>query len=377
MTSHQTQNQHAKPQLAAWAVAIAGSVALLCLPWALADIGNSWVRVACVALLYAMLAVSLNISVGYAGLLDLGFVAFYALGAYTYALLASPHLWEQFPAMSAVLAQGTLASTIFLPILGGLVAGLFALLIGIPTLRLRGDYLAIVALGFGETTRLFLNNLNAPLNITNGPQGINMIAPLQIGPWALDRTLHLGQFEIPVLILTYYFFLVLTALLMVVCSNLIQSRQGRAWVALRDDPQAAQAAGISLAHTRLSAYGLAAVFGGISGGLFASFQGFVSPESFSLMETVIILCMVVLGGLGHARGVLLGALLLAVFPEILREVVAPLQIALFGKIALETEILRSLVYGLTMILIMVFRPQGLYPTKTGQLLRPAQGGKHA
>src|SRR3954470_16069270 len=164
------------------------ALALLILPLGLQYMGNFWVRIADIALLYVLLALGLNIVVGYAGLLDLGYVAFFAIGAYMYGLLASPHLTEHFQWVAAYFPEGLhLPLYICIPA-GALLAGLFGVLLGAPTLKLRGDYLAIVTLGFGEIIRIFLNNLNAPVNITNGPQGVNLIDPIALGGFSLSHT---------------------------------------------------------------------------------------------------------------------------------------------------------------------------------------------
>ena len=337
------------------------AIALAALPWVASLIGNSWVRVLNIALLYVMLALGLNIVVGFAGLLDLGYIAFYAVGAYVYGLLSSPHLTDNFEVISALFPEG-LGLSIWLTIpIGACIAALFGVLLGAPTLRLRGDYLAIVTLGFGEIIRLFLNNLNAPLNITNGPQGINMIEPVTVVGIRFSRTTNLFGIEVPALHLYYYFFLVLTLLIIVMCLRLQNSRIGRAWAAIRDDEIAAKSMGINTRNMKLLAFALGASFAGVAGALFSAFQGFISPESFGLMESIVVLCMVVLGGMGHIPGVILGALLLSGFPEILREVVVPLQNLLFGQVLIDAEILRSLVYGLTMVLVMLYRPEGLWP----------------
>ncbi|HEX4918231.1 MAG TPA: ABC transporter ATP-binding protein [Limnobacter sp.] len=338
---------------------------LLALPWLAGMVGNSWVRVLNLALLYVMLALGLNIVVGFAGLLDLGYIAFYAVGAYLYGLLASPHLTDNFEVIAAMFPDGLHASVWVIIPLGALVAAVFGVLLGAPTLRLRGDYLAIVTLGFGEIIRLFLNNLNAPVNITNGPQGINMIEPVEIGDIRFARTVELLGVEVPALHLYYYLFLALTILIIVVCMRLQHSRVGRAWAAIRDDEIAAKSMGINTRNMKLLAFALGASFGGVAGAMFSAFQGFISPESFGLMESIIVLCMVVLGGMGHIPGVVLGALLLAGFPEVLRELVTPLQEMLFGKILLDAEILRSLLYGLTMVLVMLYKPKGLWPEGKG------------
>ncbi|MCE2744958.1 MAG: ABC transporter ATP-binding protein [Burkholderiales bacterium] len=337
------------------------AIALAALPWAAGLIGNSWVRILNVALLYVMLALGLNIVVGFAGLLDLGYIAFYAVGAYVYGLLASPHLTDNFESIAALFPDGLHLSIWLMIPLGAFIAALFGVLLGAPTLRLRGDYLAIVTLGFGEIIRLFLNNLNAPVNITNGPQGINMIEPVQIAGVRFSRTVDLFGVEIPALHLYYYLFLALTLIIIVVCMRLQHSRIGRAWTAIRDDEIAAKSMGINTRNMKLLAFALGASFGGVAGAMFSAFQGFVSPESFGLMESIIVLCMVVLGGMGHIPGVILGALLLAGFPEMLRQVVTPVQEFLFGAVLVDAEILRSLIYGLTMVLVMLYRPEGLWP----------------
>ncbi|HQQ64372.1 MAG TPA: ABC transporter ATP-binding protein [Pseudomonadales bacterium] len=310
-----------------------------------AAFGNSWVRVLDFTLLYAMLALGLNIVVGYAGLLDLGYIAFYAIGAYVYAWLASPHFGLH------------LSPFIILPT-GALVAGLFGVILGAPTLRLRGDYLAIVTLGFGEIVRLFLNNLDRPVNITNGPQGINLIDPLiSITPFSFYGL------RVTSVYCYYYLFLVLCAAVVFCCIRLQDSRIGRAWMAIREDEMAAKACGINTRNIKLLAFAMGASFGGVSGGLFAGFQGFVSPESFVLLESVMVLCMVVLGGMGNIAGVLLGAALLTITPEYLRAIATPVQMKVFGRALVDPENLRMLLFGIALIATMLFRPQGLWPSR--------------
>jgi len=328
------------------------AMALVALPFVVGlGMGNAWVRVLDFALLYIMLALGLNIVVGFAGLLDLGYIAFYAIGAYLYALLASPHFGLHWPTWA------------ILP-LGALVAGLFGALLGAPTLRLRGDYLAIVTLGFGEIVRIFLNNLNSPINITNGPQGIARIDPINIAGVPLAKTLELFGLTLPGVYLYYYLFVLLALVIIFVSLRLENSRIGRAWVAIREDELAAKTCGINTRNVKLLAFAMGASFGGVAGGLFAGFQEFVSPESFSLMESVMVLCMVVLGGMGHIPGVILGGLLLAVLPEALRHGAGPVQKLLFGKVLLDPESLRMLLFGLTLILAMLYRPAGLWPSAT-------------
>jgi len=260
--------------------------------------------------------------------------------------------------------------------LGAGLAALFGILLGAPVLKLRGDYLAIVTLGFGEIIRIFLVNLNEPYNITNGPQGITLIDPVTIAGVSFARPLDLGFVTLPSVYLYYYLFLALAIASLIVCIRLQNSRLGRAWMAIREDDVAAKAMGINVRNVKLLAFALGATFGGVAGAMFSAFQGFVSPESFSLMESIIVLAMVVLGGLGHIPGVILGAVLLAVFPEVLRHTVVPVQEALFGTVIVEAEVLRMLIYGLALVAIMLYRPKGLWPAPehgVGAGPRPAAG----
>jgi len=340
-----------------WMVMLAAGIALLLLPFVIeALLGRGWVRIADFALLYIMLALGLNIVVGYAGLLDLGYIAFFAVGAYTYALLGSPQFGIHWP-FWAVLPTGAL------------LACLFGVLLGAPTLRLRGDYLAIVTLGFGEIIRIFMNNLNAPVNITNGAQGISMIDPITVGGFSFG----VQQGPVPSAHLYYYLFLGFTLLVIFVSRRLQDSRIGRAWMAIREDEVAAEAMGINTRNIKLLAFAMGATFGGISGGLFAGFQGFVSPESFGLLESVMILCMVVLGGMGNIAGVVLGGVLLVLLPEAFRHGAGPLQQALFGKTVVDPESLRMLLFGLALIAVMLLRPAGLWPSKPRRRELEAEG----
>jgi len=341
-------------------VFVIAAVLLLIAPLLAQQFGNAWVRIIDIALLYVLLALGLNIVVGYAGLLDLGYVAFYAVGAYMLGLLASPHMTETFPAIAALFPGGLhLPWWAVLP-LGALVAGTFGVILGAPTLKLRGDYLAIVTLGFGEIIRVFVTNLDAPVNITNGPKGLSQIDPISIFGYNFAQKHTLFGFEIPSVTNYYYLFLAMVIISVFICYRLERSRIGRAWMAIREDEIAAKAMGINTRNLKLLAFGMGATFGGVSGVLFASFQGFVSPESFSLQESVMIVAMVVLGGIGHIPGVILGALLLAALPEVLRYVAGPLQNMTDGR--LDSAILRQLLIALAMIAIMLSRPRGLWPT---------------
>jgi branched-chain amino acid transport system permease protein len=359
-------------------------IGLLIFPFIAAHYGNSWVRIIDIALLYIMLALGLNIVVGFAGLLDLGYIAFFAVGAYLTGLLASPQfaaLLESIVnynpavgnALVALMGPGIAQNGIHLSVwiivpLAAMVAGFFGALLGAPTLKLRGDYLAIVTLGFGEIIRIFMNNLNDPINFTNGPQGINLIDPIRIfavnlaGEPGSRANVVLGGFSMPSVNAYYFLFLFLCIAIVFVTSRLQHSRLGRAWVAIREDEIAAKAMGINTRNVKLLAFSMGASFGGVAGAMFASFQGFVSPESFSLTESIAVLAMVVLGGIGHIPGVVMGGVLLAALPEVLRHVVEPAQMAIFGKVVIESEVLRQLLYGLALVLIMLNRPAGLWPS---------------
>ncbi len=338
----------------------ATAVALLVLPLVLQSFGNAWVRIADMALLFVLLSLGLNIVVGYAGLLDLGYVAFFAIGAYLFGLASSPHLTDTFPAIAQAYPDGLHMSVWIVVPLGAAVAGLFGVLLGAPTLRLRGDYLAIVTLGFGEIIRVFMNNLDQPVNITNGPKGISQIDSLQVFGINLGKKLTIGEYELASVTLYYYLFLVLVVISVVISHRLELSRVGRAWMAIREDEIAAKAMGINTRNLKLLAFGMGATFGGVSGAMFAAFQGFISPESFTLMESVMIVAMVVLGGVGHLPGVILGAVLLSALPEVLRYIAGPLQEMTDGR--LDASILRQLLIALAMIVIMLLRPRGLWPS---------------
>ena len=344
-----------------WIATALIAAVLAVLPFVVGQGGNAWVRIIDFALLYIMLALGLNIVVGYAGLLDLGYIAFYAVGAYMYALLASPHLGDNFEWIKQMFPNG-LHSPLWLVIpLGAGLAALFGVMLGAPTLRLRGDYLAIVTLGFGEIVRIFMQNLNAPINITNGPQGIGSIEPVRIFGFSLSTKVNVLGFEIRDVYWYYYLFLVLAILIIILTVRLQNSRLGRAWVAIREDEIAAKAMGINTRNVKLLAFAMGASFGGVSGAMFAAFQGFVSPESFTLNESIVVVAMVVLGGIGHVPGVVLGAILLYAIPETLRHIAKPVQEAIFGQELVAPEALRMLLFGLAMVIMMLYRQSGLWP----------------
>ena len=332
-----------------WAGIALIALALAVLPFALAAAGTTWVRITNLAILFILLSLGLNIVVGFAGLLDLGYIAFYAVGAYVYALLASPQFDVHLPFWA------------ILP-LGALVACIFGVLLGAPTLKLRGDYLAIVTLGFGEIIRIFLNNLSQPVNITNGPQGISRIDPIRVGTFDFGRTDTFFGLVFSGPIKYYYLLIVVLLLVILVNVRLQHSRIGRAWEAIREDEVAARSVGINTTNLKLLAFAMGASFGGIAGGIFSAMQGFISPESFVLVESIMVLSMVVLGGMGNIFGVIVGALLLSFVPELLRHTIDPLQRSLFGRSVVEPEVIRMLLFGLALVLMMLYRPAGLFPS---------------
>ncbi len=341
-------------------VFLLAALGLLILPFIAQQFGNAWVRIIDIALLYVLLALGLNIVVGYAGLLDLGYVAFYAVGAYMFGLLASSHLWDQFPAIAAMFPDGLHTPLWIVIPVAALLAGLAGVLLGAPTLRLRGDYLAIVTLGFGEIIRVFLNNLDHPVNITNGPKGIGPIDSMHLFGFDFGKRHELFGYDIPPVINYYFLFLALVVISVVICYRLERSRIGRAWMAIREDEIAAKAMGINTRNMKLLAFGMGATFGGVAGVMFAGYQSFITPEAFSLQESIMIVAMVVLGGIGHIPGVIVGALLLAALPEVLRYVAGPLQAMTDGR--LDASILRQLLIAVAMIVIMLLRPRGLWPS---------------
>ncbi len=281
-------------------------------------LNNYYLDILNLAVLYALLAIGLNITVGYAGLLDLGYAAFYGIGAYTYALLSTGlglSFWLGIP-------------------LGGVVAAFFGLILGVVTLRLRGDYLAIITLGFVQIMYLCLNNWDS---VTQGPNGI-----MQIGRPAL------GGFVFRTPMDFYYLMLVFVVLTAVAIHRLMKSQIGRAWIAIREDETAAEAMGIDTTRIKILAFVLGAGIAGVAGVFFAARYTFISPESFTFLESVRILSMVVLGGMGSLPGAILGAFLLTILPEMLRGLAN----------------YRMLIFGIALVVMMIFRPQGLLGKKT-------------
>jgi len=338
-------------------------VVALCAPFFVQTFGgNYWVRVLDFALLYIMLALGLNIVVGFAGLLDLGYIAFYAVGAYMMALLGSPHLSNQFEWIHQLFPNGLHLSMWFVLPIAVVVAATFGVLLGAPTLKLRGDYLSIVTLGFGEIVRIFMNNLDRPVNITNGPKGITAVDPVHIFGFDFSKSHEIFGLKFTPVFMYYYLLVALVIIIVFICLRLQNSRIGRAFVAIREDEIAAKAMGINTRNIKLLAFAMGASFGGASGATFGAFQGFVSPESFTLWESIYVLAIVVLGGMGHIPGVILGGILLVGFQELLRAVAEPIQTGIFGQVIVDAEVLRQLLFGLALVGVMLYRPAGLWPS---------------
>lgn len=300
-------------RLPRWLLVLLLLVFLVVIPFFL---NRYFVDVATLAGMYVALALGLNIIVGLSGLLVLGYIAFYAVGAYTYALLSLHYHTPFFVALP----------------LGAGLAFVFGILLGSPVLRLRGDYLAIVTLGFGEMTRIVLNNWD---EVTGGPNGVLGIGRPALGGFVFRQPLHY-----------YYLILLFVAVTVFIVRRIDDSRIGRALIAIREDEVAAQAMGINVTVMKLLAFALGAALAGTVGVFFAAKMTFVSPESFTFMESVMILCMVVLGGMGSIPGVIVGSVALVILPEALR----------------QFQLYRLLVFGGAMVLMMVFRPQGLIPS---------------
>ncbi len=304
---------------------------------------NRWIQVANFFFIYAMLGLSLNIILGYAGLFQLGHAAFYAVGAYTTAIL-STHF--------------NIPIFVLLPV-SGILAAIFAILISRPILHLRGDYLCIVTIGFGEIVRIALRNdvgslvflANIPglaflkeklgaMVVTGGPNGIMGITRPRVFGFVFRQQWHY-----------FYLFLAFVAFTIFAMRRLENSRLGRAWTCVREDELAAEAMGINTVRVKLLAFALGAAWAGVAGGLYASWVTVIAPESFSFWESCIMFCIVVLGGTGSIPGVLVGTIGMIVLPELLREVLANIQQW------------RMLAFGAAMILMMIVRPEGLWPSQ--------------
>jgi branched-chain amino acid transport system permease protein len=334
--------------------------------------------------IYAALALGLNIVVGMAGLLDLGYAAFFAIGAYTWAIFGSPQAnafigGDHFP------LPGWPYFYVFMA-LAVITAALVGVLIGLPALRLRGDYLAIVTLGLGEVVRVLANNLDHPVNITNGPKGIS---PVERPPvdWIIEMAKVAGWDMEPnhaVALFFYALVLIIVGVIIVINRRLDRSRFGRAWVAIREDEIAARSMGIPLLRTKVLAFATGAAFSGVMGAIYSAKQMFVSPESFTLLQSITILAMVILGGMGSIQGAILGATAVTLLNiEVLKSLSEGLNhlrqtgfVLDLGFIEynfanlssqLEPAKYERMIFGLIMILMMIFRPAGLIPESRHKL----------
>jgi branched-chain amino acid transport system permease protein len=336
-------------------LAMAVGVSLVVIP--LAGKQNGALTFLCVQMFINIaLALGLNLVVGFAGLLDLGYIAFFAGGAYVYAIFGSKQAAAFMPeSIAHLFPLGGWWFWLCIPV-AILFAAFLGLVLGLPVLRLRGDYLAIVTLGFGEIIAVLAKNLDHPINLTNGARGIVGITPPSLFGYQLDTTMSF-----------YFIGLVLAVLTGVVMYRLQRSRTGRAWAAMREDEVAARAMGINLVKYKLLAFMAGAAFAGAMGMLFAVKQNFVSPDSFSFLESIGILAMVILGGLGSIEGAVIGAISVTVIRLLLLKDLADfLSITVKLPPAFNIPQYQPLIFGLILILMMIYRPQGLLPGRRPQ-----------
>ena len=316
---------------------------------------QSYMEVATMVGIYIAMALGLNIVVGLAGLLDLGFVAFFAVGAYSYSIFATRQASEFMPFGNFPLGGESFWAFL---VIGGIAAAIAGVLIGIPVLRVKGDYLAIVTLGFGEIIRIIFNNADRPINFTGGAMGIAGVTPPRL--FGIDF-IYPNQF--------YFVTLVILLFTLFAVRRLEQSKLGRSWKAVRENEIAAQAMGIPLVKTKLMAFALGASFSGIMGVVFAAKQAFIDPTSFTLMESFTILVMVVLGGMGSVPGVILGAAVITILNlQVLTELANWLnQLSYSGIVsipeALSPAKMQKLIFGAILVAFALYRPQGLIPAK--------------
>ncbi len=370
-------------KLPRWIRTIAG-MALLLIAVPIAGFQNTFLFELGIQIgIFAALALGLNVVVGLAGLLDLGYAAFFAIGAYTWAIFGSGQAGEF---MSGHFPLAGWPYFYIFAALAVITAALTGIVIGLPALRLRGDYLAIVTLGLGETVRVLANNLDHPVNVTNGPQGIS---PVERPPitWLMWILRHFDPEIRPAVGYALFFYLLVigvVGLVVLVNLRLDRSRFGRAWIAIREDEIAARAMGISLTKAKLLAFSTGAAFSGVMGAIFAAKQLFVSPESFTLLQSITILGMVILGGMGSIRGAILGAALVTLLNiEVLKSLsdflndlrqagfVLNLGIVKYNFALLPNQLepakYERMIFGLILILMMIFRPQGLIPENRHKL----------
>lgn len=311
---------------------------------------QAYMEVATMVGIYVCMALGLNIVVGLAGLLDLGFVAFFAVGAYTYGIFATAQANNFMPFGTYPLSGN---SFWFFIIIGLFVAALFGVLLGIPVLRVKGDYLAIVTLGFGEIIRIVFNNLDKPVNITNGAMGLPSIQQPELFGITLSQP---NQF--------YYIVLVMFIIVIYAVTRMEHTKLGRSWKAVRENEIAAQAMGIPLVKTKLTAFAIGASFSGMMGVVFAAKQMFVDPTSFTYLESTTILVMVILGGMGSVPGVILGAAVVTILNlQVLTELTGWLSQVTTIPDALSPAKMQRFIFGALLIIMTLYRPQGLIPAK--------------
>lgn len=342
----------------------------------LGTINGYYLEVAIQVGIFVALALGLNIVVGLAGLLDLGYVAFYAVGAYTWAVFGSPQAAKFVPEGTRWLPLGPEWFFVFL-LMGVLTGATTGILLGLPVLRLRGDYLAVVTLGFGEVIRVLANNLDKPINITNGPKGIT---PIERPPLFFRPILNAAGLDAPPATLypLYFYFLVLLIVGVVILVNrrLENSHIGRAWEAIREDELAAQAMGVPLVRMKLLAFASGASFAGIMGVLFSAKQVFINPESFTFLESIGVLSMIILGGMGSIPGAILGASVVTILNlQVLKGLSlwlnelrnAGVTILGYNLADLPTQLepakYERMIFGIILILMVILRPQGIIPSR--------------
>lgn len=332
------------------------------------NLNQGFLDVVTQAAIFVALALGLNVVVGFAGLLDLGYIAFFAIGAYLWAIFSTPQAANIFPALAGSFPLGSGWFFVFL-VLGVIAAGLFGVLLGLPVLRLRGDYLAIVTLGFGEVIRLLANNLNRPINITGGAQGITNIGqpPLFFQPilGALNITPSAGA-EYRLYFYTLALIIVMITIMM--ARRLNDSRIGRAWTAIREDETAAIAMGVPLVRMKLLAFAAGATFAGAMGVLYAAKLRFISPPTFDVVQSISVLAMVILGGMGSIPGAVLGATLitllnLRILPDFANQLVIWRRAGLPIPANFDPVQYQRLFFGLVLIFVTIFRPEGLLPER--------------
>ena len=359
-------------------VCLSALVLLVLLPL-LGSVNGYFLEIAIQVAIFVTLALGLNIVVGFVGLLNLGFVAFYAIGAYLWAIFGSPQANQFLPGNLFPLTSGWFFPFLILSVGVGALTGA---LLGLPVLRLRGDYLAVVTLGFAEVVRALVNNFDRPINITNGPKGIT---PIEKPPLFFQPLLEFIGLKVePSVIYPFYFYfiaLLIVMLTVLISRRLEESRIGRGWKAIREDEIAAAAMGIPVVRMKLLGFAVGASFASAVGVLFAAKQVFINPESFTFMESIGVLAMVILGGMGSIPGAILGAtgvtilnlqLLkgLSLWLNSVRQSGIVLSIPLLGNFDLsqipaqfEPAKYERMVFGLILILMMAFRPQGVLPPR--------------